>query len=152
MKVSQVFAAKEVYLSALLGAIVGYLGLVALIASSVVIGSGQIGEIFNVVIMGVLFGALPATLVCALVVAPLGLFIATKALGWMPETPWHGALTGVLTAIIILIGLALSLQGEWLEAPDTGTLAFLFGALGIAALTGWLTQRRFLPLAVSRHT
>ncbi|MEM7702753.1 MAG: hypothetical protein AAF251_12505 [Pseudomonadota bacterium] len=148
MPVSQAFAAKDVYYSALLGGVAGYLGFVALVASSVALGSGQWGEVISVVIVGLLMGILPATLLCALVVAPVGVFIAMKALGWLPESGWHGAITGVLTAIAIIVALIAFGSDEWREVPDAGTLVFLSAALIIAAGTGWITQRAFLPLTV----
>ncbi|MEL6542288.1 MAG: hypothetical protein AAFN04_04130 [Pseudomonadota bacterium] len=148
MSVSQTFAAKDVYYSALLGGVAGYLGFVALVASSVAIGSGQWGEVISVVIVGLLMGILPATLLCALVVAPVGAFIAVAALGWLPESRWHGAITGVLTAIAIIVALIIFGGGEWREAPDAGAVVFLSAALVIAAGTGWVTQRAFLPLTV----
>lgn len=146
MQVRQIFAVRDVYYAALLGGIVGYFGFLALVALSVLVVSGQIGEVLNVFLMGFIVGIGPAALGSALIVAPLGVLIAMTALGRLPQSPWHGAITGVLTAIIITIGLAAFLGGEWHEAPDAGTFAFLVGALGIAAITGWLTQRRFLRM------
>ncbi len=148
MTVSQLFGTKDVYYAALLGGMVGYLGLVLLVALSVVVGGQPWGEVFNVFIMGLLFASVPALLMCAVIVAPLGALIALKALGSLPDNRWHGALTGVLTALAIIIGFILFGASEWREAPDAGTIAFLGGALVIAAATGWLTQRRFLPLTI----
>lgn len=146
MQVSQMFEAKDVYFGALLGGIVGYFGFVALVGLSVVVGSGQIGELLNVLIMGLVFGTLPAAVGSALIVAPIAALVALAALGWLPNNRWHGAITGVLTALVIIAGLMLFAGGEWREAPDMGTFAFLAGAMLIAAFAGWITQRRFLRL------
>ena len=146
MQVSQMFEAKDVYFGALLGGVVGYFGFVFLVGLSVVVGSGQIGELLNVMIMGLVFGVLPAALGSALIVAPIAALMALAALGWLPNSRWHGAITGVLTAVIITVGLLAIGGGEWREAPDMGTFAFLAGAMVIAAFAGWITQRRFLRI------
>lgn len=146
MQVSQMFGAKDVYFGALLGGIVGYFGFVALVGLSVVVGSGQIGELLNVLIMGLVFGTLPAALGSALIVAPIAALIALAALGWLPNSRWHGAITGVLTASVITAGLLAFGGGEWRHKPDMGTFAFLAGAMVVAAFAGWFTQRRFLRI------
>ena len=144
MQVSQAFAAKDVYLAALLGALLGYLGFVGLVALSVAVGSGEVGEIINVFIMGLFVGGVPAVIGSALIIAPVAVFIALYALGWLPQSRWHGMVTGIATATLITIVLALVADGEWREATDLGTALFLLGALIVAGIAGGLAQRRFL--------
>ncbi|MEM6856899.1 MAG: hypothetical protein AAF559_03435 [Pseudomonadota bacterium] len=144
MPVNQLFAAKDVYFAALLGSLMGYFGFVGLVSVSSFVGTGQIGEVLAVFITGLLFGILPAAAASALVIAPIAMLIAYRALGWLPETRWHGAATGVLTAIAVIAILLVILSSEWRETPDAGTIAFLIGAMVVAAVSGWTAQRAFL--------
>ena len=144
MPINQVFAAKDVYFAALLGSLMGYFGFVGLVSVSSFVGTGQVGEVLAVFIMGLTFGIVPAAAASALVIAPIAMLIAHRALGWLPETRWHGAATGVLTAIAVILILLAVLGGEWRETPDAGTIAFLIGAMVVAAVSGWTAQRAFL--------
>ena len=141
MKTGTLPSAKDTYYAAFLGAAAGYFGFVLLIGISVAVAGSNPAELFNVLLMGLVVGPFPAFLVCTLIVAPIAVFLALKPLGWLAANRFHGLVTGMLTAIVLFVALATLGGSEFSQAPDAGTIAFLSGALIIAAFCGGIAQR-----------
>lgn len=134
----------DYYRTGLLASALAYVGILLLIVVSLLIGNGDAQMAFTMFFMGGLYAAIPAVGIALLITAPLGCLFGIAMREWFEPGHWHGAVNGAATAITLLTGSALLLEGEIREVPDPGTLLFFAGIVAIGAGSGWIAQRKAL--------
>nr|WP_298931465.1 hypothetical protein [uncultured Erythrobacter sp.] len=132
----------DFYLAGLLASALAYIGILLLFAFSMAVDTASAGTAFGVIIVGGIYMFLPALLIAFLITAPLGCAIGIAMLKLFEPGPWQGAVNGALTALIILVALAMLIGAGPIEFPPPEVTAFTLGLIGIGAASGWVGQSK----------
>jgi len=60
---------------------------------------------------------------------------------WLPPSQWHGAVTGVMTAITLGFLALLFVPAELRGSVEARAIFPIFAALTLAGASGWYAQR-----------
>ncbi|MEM6856897.1 MAG: hypothetical protein AAF559_03425 [Pseudomonadota bacterium] len=134
----------ELYRTGLIASFLAYLGIFILFAGVMMFDSGTLESAIGVLLVGGLYGLIPAAFISFLITAPLGCIVAAILSRWMEPSQWLGAVTGGAIAAGILGLWALATIRSVVMLMDIEPILFAVATIGLCAASGWFAQLKFL--------
>lgn len=140
------------YKTGLIASFLAFFGILMLIAGTTLLDGGYVEGAIGVLLLGGIWGLIPAVFIAFLITAPLGCAIAFALAKWMEPSQWLGAVTGGGIAAAFLALWEVLNFVSFADLLHLEIVFFSIALVGICAGSGWLAQRKFLdwPRAFTR--